>query len=111
MGDPYAAVAMKQPPPPPPPAPTEGASATGAGGVEPGGWAGGLTGGGTGATTVFRTMAALWPLREMELTTGREDRGESRLSWVSCGPACGKATEATLPVGLTYTYPFSNSLE
>ena len=56
-----------------------------------------------GATAVFRTIPALWPLREIELTSGSEVSGDSRLSCVSWRPPCGRATDATLPVGLTYT--------
>jgi hypothetical protein len=54
--------------------------------------------------TVLRMMAALWPLKEIELTIGMESSTDSRLSCVSCWDACGKFTKATLfGVGLTYT--------
>src|SRR5260221_7923032 len=56
-----------------------------------------------GTIAVFKRTAALWPLKEIELTIGMESSTDSRLSCVSCRLACGRVTDATLPVGLTYT--------
>src|SRR3954462_1604907 len=62
------------------------------------------------ATVYFKTNAALWPLNEMVFTVGSELGVEDKVSWVICLEACGKVMEDTLvEVGLTYTYPFSNS--
>src|SRR5436190_23090991 len=84
IGDPYAAVAIKQR--------LAGVKSLAGPGL-------------VGADgSVFRRTAELWPSKEIVLTSGMESSADSRLSCVSCRLARGRVTDATLvPVGLTYT--------
>jgi len=57
-----------------------------------------------GTTTVFITIAALKPLKEIAFTIGRESSTDSRLPCVAAGSLAARVTEATLlGLGLTYT--------
>src|SRR6266699_3259850 len=65
-----------------------------------GAWVSGV---GKGVATDLRRIAALWPLKAIELTLGMELSGDSKLSCVSCRLARGRGSGAMLAVGLTYT--------